>query len=1088
MKNTNRLLHSSIVLCLLISLFSAQFLNVYAAGKSADSTNIITEQYGDYSLQASGQIPDGLEIKRKDVVSVADITDAIQAQITDGRKVVTYYTANIELLLNGEPYTFPAGESITIKITGPVVRGTVTGALTFYSGSDVSALQMDDTAAVSEFSAEFKLGSSAVIAVADITDHAVEYPVNDNLIIDENKVVANPASADSNNEKLKLFSSAADKSSLSSYTNPYLPTVRNQGSYGSCWAFAATALVELSAISQSTTPTSAKSIDLSELQLAYYTYNLNGEDPLGLTSGDTSNNSYSGYGKYLSTGGNIEIAAMTAMNWIGMANENDVQYSSAPTVLQNGLSNVYQYSKDKYHVQDVYDFNVKTATGITLAKQFISQNGGIGIAYNANAGYYSSENNSYYCSGGNSADHAVTVVGWDDTFSKDRFNGSSARPSGDGAWLVRNSWGSDNYNYYGYFWLSYYDTSLYWDAYAISTDTADNYDNNYHYDGGIFSDSYGYSYSYDAANVFTAKANQNGTEEIKAVSVDLYSPDVSYTVSIYTNLTDPNNPESGTLAGTKSGTTKTAGYYTVKLDQPIAVTEGTKFSVVFHLTPNSGNGAYISTEHSYVDSENYASFLASGSAGQGFVRDSSTNVWQDFYTTEHTETDPCTNLRIKAYTDNVASASVPLTGIALSKTSDTLNINDTLQLSVSYTPADSTTDRAITWNSSNANVASVDNNGKITARAAGSATITATSSNGKTASCSITVNAPYISVNGISLNTGSLTLNINDSSSLSASVSPSNANNKGVTWSSSDTSVATVDGNGTVYAVNYGSAVITARTSESGYTASCNVTVLLNGRNVTQIKSFVNTMYNTVLNRYPDQSGLDYWVSQLANGYITGSAVAYDFVFSSEFIDKNYCNNHYVTHVYNAVLGRNADASGLSYWSSRLSSGTSREEILNGFLTSSEFTAKCLNAGIVRGDGISIPLHGTIQTWPCPEDGILDNGISNFVLRMYTKCLGRAAEKEGASYWSQLLNNQAISGTQVANNFFTSTEFEAHQYSNSEYITRLYRTFFDREGDSSGMNYWTNMMSRGLSRRSVLLGFADSSEWRTICSNYGIPK
>ena len=169
----------------------------------------------------------------------------------------------------------------------------------------------------------------------------------------------------------------------------------------------------------------------------------------------------------------------------------------------------------------------------------------------------------------------------------------------------------------------------------------------------------------------------------------------------------------------------------------------------------------------------------------------------------------------------VSSDSVAVTGITLNRSSASMQEGATLNLTATVSPSNAT-DQSVTWSSSDTSVATVSN-GAVTARGAGRATITARTSNGKTATCAVTVSASTVAVTSVTLNQTSLYLDEGDVYTLSATVSPSNATDRSLTWSSSDTSVATVS-NGAVTARGEGTATITARSS-NGKTASCTVTV-----------------------------------------------------------------------------------------------------------------------------------------------------------------------------------------------------------------------------------------------------------------------
>ena len=163
-------------------------------------------------------------------------------------------------------------------------------------------------------------------------------------------------------------------------------------------------------------------------------------------------------------------------------------------------------------------------------------------------------------------------------------------------------------------------------------------------------------------------------------------------------------------------------------------------------------------------------------------------------------------------------------GVSLDKSSATLLEGETITLTATINPSNAT-NKNVTWSSSNSSVASVSN-GVVTALKAGTTTITVTTEDGgKTATCSITVNEKIYPVSGISLNKSTLTMCENENYTLTATITPSNATNKDVGWSSSNTSVATVS-NGVITALNVGTTTITATTVDGGMTASCNITVL----------------------------------------------------------------------------------------------------------------------------------------------------------------------------------------------------------------------------------------------------------------------
>ena len=186
----------------------------------------------------------------------------------------------------------------------------------------------------------------------------------------------------------------------------------------------------------------------------------------------------------------------------------------------------------------------------------------------------------------------------------------------------------------------------------------------------------------------------------------------------------------------------------------------------------------------------------------------------------------------KTATCNVI-VNVPVTGINLFTTQETLAVGEKFSFAFAILPNDAT-NKTVTWQSSNSSVATV-NNGTVTAISGGVTTITATTSNGKTATCQITVIVP---VTNISLSKSSVTLEEEKFIYIIPTISPTNATDKTVSWSSSNTSVAIVDSNGKVTALKEGTASITATTS-NGKTAICNITVVVPVTNISLSKSSV---------------------------------------------------------------------------------------------------------------------------------------------------------------------------------------------------------------------------------------------------------
>ena len=165
---------------------------------------------------------------------------------------------------------------------------------------------------------------------------------------------------------------------------------------------------------------------------------------------------------------------------------------------------------------------------------------------------------------------------------------------------------------------------------------------------------------------------------------------------------------------------------------------------------------------------------------------------------------------------------VAVSSISFDEKAKAIGIGEEYELEVNFNPSNAGI-RTLEWSTSDSSVAAVKN-GTVTGVSFGTAVITATSSNGRTATCTITVGDPTISVTSVSLDKNTASAAVGDTVTLTATVSPSNATDRSVTWSTSDSNVATVS-NGVVKVLSAGTATITVTTADGGYTDTCTLTV-----------------------------------------------------------------------------------------------------------------------------------------------------------------------------------------------------------------------------------------------------------------------
>lgn len=304
------------------------------------------------------------------------------------------------------------------------------------------------------------------------------------------------------------------------------------------------------------------------------------------------------------------------------------------------LQNAY-YMPSGSHYQGSAD---KADVPRDVTKELIMTVGPVTTSYFAHGLHsYNPETHALYNSTARATDHAVLIVGWDDTYPKENFTEGN-QPSEDGAWLVRNSWGTD-WGDDGYFWLSYEDASLV-SGNAYLLEEADNYAKNYQYD----TIGWGYSIATDpdeptratAANIFTA----SGDEQLEAVSFYTTDANTRYRISVYTGVNE-DAPTSGTCALTaQSGQEAYAGYHTIALEKPVALKKGERFSIVVELD-NPTYGKPIAIEWCPAPYYGYTPKYM-GAGGESYVLLG--NKWSDvFGPTDSGFT--ITNVCIKGFTN-----------------------------------------------------------------------------------------------------------------------------------------------------------------------------------------------------------------------------------------------------------------------------------------------------------------------------------------------------------------------------------------------------------------------------------------------------
>ena len=241
------------------------------------------------------------------------------------------------------------------------------------------------------------------------------------------------------------------------------------------------------------------------------------------------------------------------------------------------------------------------------------------------------------------------------------------------------------------------------------------------------------------------------------------------------------------------------------------------------------------------------------------------------------------------------------------------------------------------------------------------------------------------------------------------------------------------------------------------------------------VAGFVERLYTVALGRPSDPAGKQDWIDAVTLRGETGAGCARGFLYSPEFLNKDVSNEEFARVLYRTFFDREPDQAGFEAWVAALNNGASKQEVIEGFINSTEWANLCLRFGI-RSGGTGVP-NVTVE----PNQKTID-----FATRLYTTCLGREADEAGLMAWARQLANQRDTGTGAARGFFFSSEFIGQNISNQEYVTRLYRTFMGREPDSAGFDAWVAQLDSGVSSEEVFNGFSQSTEFAGICADYGI--
>lgn len=402
---------------------------------------------------------------------------------------------------------------------------------------------------------------------------------------------------------------------------------RNQNPWGACWSFGNTSSIESNAVLNGAG--SAGSLDYSEHYMAWFTFQPYQGEGYEIVEGAAN---------ALDFGGRRQMATADTTDWFGPIDETLAPYVNAAGTLDKdgdwSLSSSLRDETDEVHVQNV-DYLPETGvfadtavdkdgntykTGYSFdedalkaVKSALMKNGVLDVSYYSARSLpdqeekpteiFNMDNHAQYSPRNASANHEVSIVGWNDTYGVENF---STTPPGPGAWIVKNSWGKgnggpDSVDAEGYFYISYYDQTVS-EFTSYQVDVPKNglfvYDNNYQYDFLGYKSFMSVppseaSTGNRVANVFTAEKDEVLTA-VSAITVDTNS---TVEVEIYRLADGADLSDAGEAVSTVTAYPTYGGFHTIELNKDVELKAGERFAVVETIT--GASGGYLPIEMGY---------------------------------------------------------------------------------------------------------------------------------------------------------------------------------------------------------------------------------------------------------------------------------------------------------------------------------------------------------------------------------------------------------------------------------------------------------------------------------------------------------